>query len=130
MDASFTIGFPDHRWVRENVLQFYREENFEKGTPQTVVIVNATDESVRQLKVECIDKFLIFDLAPKSELTLRASPPKGDYPGVRITGQGAVPLSADAGFNVKGTTKPLEFRIEIRNEEVTVSSPFLQPRSE
>ncbi|CAN5645283.1 hypothetical protein BH24ACI2_BH24ACI2_11770 [soil metagenome] len=41
-DLSFEVGYPDCRWLGENILRFYHEKDFNAGKPQVVIVVNKT----------------------------------------------------------------------------------------
>lgn len=87
MDLSFELGYPDYRWVGDNILQFYNEENFDKGRPQAIFLANRSKQTIKHLKLQAWDKFLIFDVQPGDEVRLSASPLKGGYPWVSIEGE-------------------------------------------
>ncbi|MFN0279125.1 MAG: hypothetical protein ACKVRN_11045 [Pyrinomonadaceae bacterium] len=124
MDLSFELGWPDHRWIGDNVLQFYREENFsELKLPERLVLVNKTDKVIRQLRITSNnDKFLGFDLPPGSEIRLAASPPRGDYSGVWIAARlndGRI-FENKAIFDVSNVLQPLAYRIVVTDEGVNI----------
>ncbi len=50
------MAYPNHRWINENTIQFYREEYFNEGKPDTLVVVNNTNEPIKYAKVESVDK--------------------------------------------------------------------------
>ena len=85
-DLSFEAGYPNHRWLSENVLQLYREEYFNKGESDVLMVANKTTEPIRYLRVQSIDKFLVFDLPPSSTLELRASPRRSNIKWVGVEG--------------------------------------------
>ena len=62
MDLSFEAGYPDHRWVSDNVLQLYREQYFSEGVRDEVVVVNRTGQIIKHLRVRSVDQFLLFHL--------------------------------------------------------------------
>jgi hypothetical protein len=84
---SFEAGYPDHRWLSENTLHFYREEYLTKGKPDTIILSNKTAETIRYLRVQSIDKFLLFDLQPSFSVELSASPPRADLQWVGAEGE-------------------------------------------
>ena len=128
MDLSFEAGWPDHRWIGENVLQFYREKNFtEFKNPQNIVLVNRTKKVVKHLFLACSDKFLVFDLQPGSEIKLAASPPKGDLSGVFVEGEfyDGHSLKNSAVFEVKGRQLPLMYVVHITDSGIEFESEVL-----
>ena len=86
-DLSFEAGYPNHDWLSENMLHFYREEYFNKGRPDKLIVANKTAETIRYLRVQSIDKFLLFDLQASSSVELAASPPRGDIKWVGAEGE-------------------------------------------
>jgi hypothetical protein len=86
-DLSFEAGYPNHRWLSENVLQLYREEYFNKGKSDVLIVANKTTQPIRYMRVQSLDKFLIFDLPPSSTLELRSSPRRGDIRWVGAEGE-------------------------------------------
>ena len=54
MDISFELAYPNHRWRSENILHFYREEDFrnrDRG-PIVATLINDTDQVIEYLKLE------------------------------------------------------------------------------
>jgi hypothetical protein len=86
-DLSFEAGYPNHGWLRENVLHFYRDEYLKKDRLDKVIVSNSTSEKIRYLRVQSIDKFLLFDVEPRSSMELAASPPRGDIKWVGAEGE-------------------------------------------
>jgi hypothetical protein len=86
-DLSFEAGYPNHGWLRENVLHFYRDEYLKKDRLDTLRVANRTSEKIRYLRVQSIDKFLLFDVEPFSSMEFAASPPRGDIKWVGAEGE-------------------------------------------
>ncbi len=125
-DLSFEIGYPDHRWVDENIVQFYNRENFKSGSPQKLILVNSTDRIVKYLYLQCWDKFLLFDIQPGSEITLLASPPKGDRPWVSFTGEfydGQL-LEEQSVFDENHNRRQAHFRINLSDNGVDIQKSY------
>jgi hypothetical protein len=87
LDLSFEMGYPDHRWLSESTIQFYREEYFNYGEPDTFVLVNNTGRAIKYALVESTDKFLLFDLPAESTTKLLNSPQRGDFKWLNIAGE-------------------------------------------
>ena len=87
MDISFELAYPDHRWLSENILQLYREQNFTDGSPDTLIIGNRTGKVIKQLKVTSVDQSLFFDVQPDDEIKLLNSRPRGDYKNFYVIGE-------------------------------------------
>lgn len=86
-DPSFEVGYPDHRWPHDNVVQFYRKEAYDKSKADTLIVVNRTNEVVKYLRIQSEDKFLLFDIQPGGEITLSVSPSRGDLKWVEAEGE-------------------------------------------
>lgn len=86
-DLSFEAGYPNHRWLAGNVLQFYREEYFNAAPADTLVITNKAGQVIKWLKVQSVDKFLLFDIQPESEISLPNSAPRGSSKEVYVEGE-------------------------------------------
>ncbi len=123
-DISFELGWPDHRWIGDNVLQLYREENFSgRKYPEILILANKSDKAIRQLRIESNnDKFLGFDLLPDTEIRLTASPPKGDSSTIWIVGMFDDGLSFEKSAFFDGThmSGPQAFNIVVTDEGVTI----------
>jgi hypothetical protein len=87
MDISFELAYPNHRWVSGDTLQLYREQYFNDGRPDTLVVVNRAGQVIKHLKVASQDQFLFFDLQPGTEMKLLNSRPRGDYKGIDVVGE-------------------------------------------
>lgn len=85
-DLSFEAGYPNHRWLAGNVLQFYREEYFNAAPADTLVIANKAGRVIKWLRVQSVDKFLLFDIQPESEISLPNSAPRGDSKDIYVEG--------------------------------------------
>jgi len=87
LDISFELAYPNHRWLNEDILQLYREQYFNDGKPDTLVVINRTGQVIKYLKVDSVDKFLFFDLQPGAEVKLLNSPSRGDYKWLDVDGE-------------------------------------------
>jgi hypothetical protein len=124
MDISFELGWPDHRWVGENILQLYREQNFsEFEYPERLILVNKSDKAIRQLQITTNnDKFLGFDLSPGSEIRLIASPSKGDSSGIWVSGKfddGQI-FENRAVFDVTQIRQSVDYSIVATNDGMNI----------
>jgi len=130
MDISFELAYPDHHWRSENILHFYREENFrnrDRG-PTVATLINDTDQVIEYLKLESEDIFLIFDLHPHSKAVLEISPPMSDVQGIGIEGKfsNGETFQKGAGFDVKDKRKvPLTYTISLNDNDISIASSFL-----
>lgn len=86
-DMSFEMGYPSHRWITEKTIQFYREQYFNDGPPDNLVVVNNTAETIKYTKIESVDKLLLFDLQPGSATKIVTPRPRGDSKWVDVVGE-------------------------------------------
>ncbi|HEU4869854.1 MAG TPA: hypothetical protein VFT08_03315 [Pyrinomonadaceae bacterium] len=76
-DLSFEAGFPKIRWPANNVVEFYRPENFENGN-DVIIVQNRSGKLIRCLFVRSVSKFLVLDFRPEASLNLKVPKTKGD----------------------------------------------------
>jgi hypothetical protein len=72
-DPSFNDLYPQRRWISNSVIRFTREDLSQQKF-DTLVVRNETDQTIQYLEIKSRDKFLIFDLKPRSQERLSASP--------------------------------------------------------
>lgn len=84
MDVSFESGYPNHRWLDDNILQFYEGKIVESDK---ITVINNTDKIIKYLKIFSQDKFLLFDIQPFSKTKLANSPSRGDIKGIYVEGE-------------------------------------------
>lgn len=129
-DPSFGADYPQHRWVQENVAQFYREESFNTGTADRLVVVNRAGEVVKYLRLQAVDKFLLFDLQPGATVTLSTSPSRGDLKWVEAEGEFAhgrkIERRGDDFKIRKGLGGPFTFYIYLHENGAVMESPQLE----
>lgn len=89
MDLSFELGWPEHRWIGNNILQFYSESNFSQTKcAERIYLRNNSANKIRRLQITSNnEKFLGFDLPLGFETQLTASPTKGDSSGLFVEGK-------------------------------------------
>lgn len=126
MDISFELRWPNYRWVQDNILQLYSEEELSDPRRQKIAVVNDSDEVIPRLMIFCTDKFLVFDFQPESRLQLSCSPPKGDSEDVYVSAErnDGKQLEGSAVFDVKDSTDALNYTIH-----VAVDGTTLHPRA-
>lgn len=116
---SFEAGFPNHRWLSENVVEFYRPGYFESGADH-LEVKNQTDNPIKHLRVESFNKFLILDLQPKSSVSLEVPFPRGDWQWFFVEGSfgdGKWIGENSKKFARHGTQRrPLNYQIILTNE--------------
>ena len=87
LDPSFDLWYPEHKWVSEDILQFYKNEFLSEGQHESIVVVNKTKETIQYLRVASVDIFLLFNVQPGSTTTLTVSAPRGDSSWIDVDGE-------------------------------------------
>ncbi len=112
--------------MSENILQLYREQYFNDGRPDTLVVINRTGRVIKHLKVASQHQFLFFDLQPGTEMNLLNSRPRGDYKGFNIVGEfydGRRINSEEALRPNKELSGPFTYYIYINADGATFEGP-------
>src|SRR5829696_1819241 len=130
MDPSFELWYPEHSWLNEHVLQFYKKEFRSDGAQESVLVVNKTSETILYLRVASVDTFLILDAAPGSATTLTVSAPRTDSRWISVEGEFAGGRSIKregVGFAIpKGQKGPFVYHVYVNENGVAIESPDLQ----
>lgn len=130
LDPSFNHLYPEHRWLGEDILQFYKEEFFNDGQPESIVVLNRTNRVIQYLRVTPLDTFLLFNVAPHSSVTLRVSPSRTDSRWISVQGQfqGGQPIKGNgSGFLFpKEKQGPFSYRVYIFDDHFTIESADLE----
>jgi hypothetical protein len=126
MDISFELAYPEHAWISENILRFWRNHHLPeyKGKYDVLLISNETDKAIKHLRIYAQDMFLIFDIQPRSTLKLSFSHPyvngvsgEGEFDdGQRIWYGATFPLE-------KELNEPLRYCMSINYNYVKIESP-------
>jgi hypothetical protein len=59
----------------------------DEGNPDSLIVNNKADQSIKYLIIYTVDKFLMLDLPPGSATKLLVSPSRGDVSGVSVKGE-------------------------------------------
>ncbi|MEJ7847452.1 MAG: hypothetical protein WKF92_05120 [Pyrinomonadaceae bacterium] len=125
LDTSFEEGWPNHRWIGENVIQFYHEADLREFTNnQEILLANKTSSVIRNLRLSCSDKFLVLDLQPGTEIRLSVPPPKGDLSGIYVEGEfyDGNSFKGNAIFDVEKINTALKYAVHVTDEAVKFES--------
>jgi len=129
-DPSFNDLYTQHRWLSNTTIQFSREAAPEPDGDR-LVVRNDTDKAISYLLIESRDKFLVFNLDPRSELKLRANPQSPltrDLSGIRVEGEFADsrPIHLKGvEFKIREQKGPFDYQISIKAGGAQVTSPQL-----
>lgn len=71
LDVSFELAYPEHTWIGENVMRFWRKPDRDRDDRFDVLLIsNETNKTVRYVRIVTKDMFFIFDIQPHSNLKL------------------------------------------------------------
>jgi hypothetical protein len=129
LDPSFDSSYPQHAWVSEDRLRFYREDFFRDGQPETIVVQNKTQKDIQYLRVASVDAFLLFDMQPGTAIKLIVSGPRADNRWITVEGEFSdrQSIKQNEGFVFNKEKKgPFTYHITINSDKTTIDSPELQ----
>ena len=72
-DPSFKDLYPQYNWVSNSVIRFGREA-IDEDKYDSLIVSNDSNQPINYLRIQSADLFLLFDLAPKSNVRLSAYP--------------------------------------------------------
>lgn len=84
-DLSFEAGYPDLRWLNDNLVEFYRQEYFEKGS-DSLTTRNTSLKPIKYIRVQSVNKFLLFDFEPGTSVSMKIPAPRGDWQSIAVEG--------------------------------------------
>ncbi len=87
MDIPFETWYPNHRWLNEQSIQFYREQNFRDAPPDTIVVANNTGKTIKYAKIDSIDIVIFFEMQPGFKVSIPASQSKGESKWLSVKGE-------------------------------------------
>src|SRR5262245_41933896 len=71
MDISFELAYPEHAWINENVMRFWRNvDGAGDDSSNTLRIMNVANKAVKYMRLKMKDMFFVFDIQPHSMLQL------------------------------------------------------------
>jgi hypothetical protein len=129
LDASFDSSYPQHAWVNEDRLHFYKQDFFRDGQPETIVVQNKTQKEIPYLRVTSVDAFLLFDIRPGAEFKLIVSGPRADNRWISVEGEFSdrQNIKESQGFVFdKGKKGPYTYHITLNSDKTTIDSPELE----
>jgi hypothetical protein len=130
LDPSFDLSYPEHTWVSDDILQFYKKKFFDEGQHKSIVVINKTKEMIQYLRVTSVDTFLLFGVRPESTTTLTVSPPRRDSEWIEVEGEflGGRRIKGDgvAFLIPKGKNGPFAYYVYINENSLTIESPDLE----
>lgn len=85
IDLSFEAGFPDVRWLTDNIVEFYRPEYFEWGA-DSLMVENKAGKLIKYLRIQSGNKFLVFELGAGTSILLKIPAARGDSQWIAVEG--------------------------------------------
>jgi hypothetical protein len=122
MDIPFETWYPNHRWLNEQSIQFYREQNFRDAPPDTIVIANNTGKTIKYAKIDSIDIVIFFEMQPGFKVSIPTSQSKGESKWLSVEGE----FSDGTNISEFGTDfdknrhEPKTFYVDLRAGRTTV----------
>ena len=116
MDIPFETWYPNHRWLNEQSIQFYREQNLRDVPPDTIVVANNTGKTIKYAKIDSIDIVIFFEMQPGFKISIPTSQSKGDGKWLSVNGEfsdGTNISEFGADFNVKSKREPKTFYVDL-----------------
>lgn len=116
MDIPFETWYPNHRWLNEQSIQFYREQNFRDAPPDTIVVANNTGKTIKYAKIDSIDIVIFFEMQPGFKVSIPTSQSKGESKWLSVEGEfsdGTNISEFGTDFN-KNRHEPKTFYVDLR----------------
>ena len=126
LDAGFDDWYPQHRWLTEQSVHFYRDQFRQDGPNDTITVQNNSTKKISYLKVISVDILIILELDPKSTAVFSVSRARADSKWVSVDGQfeSAQPIiGASQDFDLRKKTGPFSFGISVADAETTITGP-------
>jgi len=130
-DDKFSKLFPEHSWPSASVLRFGRKDRLPEYQHDEVTVANETDRTVAYLRLNAgkYEAFLVFELLPKSSVTLNVQPQTDDgrdasYIGCKGRLDNGNPIAESAGnFRVRGKYRGrAHYAVNITDQGVSIKS--------
>ncbi len=124
LDISFELAYPEHTWVKENVLRFWRNPDRpqDAGTDQ-LLITNDTNKVINYLQIKSADMFFVFDVQPDSNLRLLFSHQSGaNWIWCKVEFQDGSRIEYAANFP-ESKTESLLYCLAVNYDRVIIDSP-------
>src|SRR5262245_46445085 len=124
MDISFEIAYPEHTWISENVIRFWRNESGAiDDSVNKISISNVANKIVKYLMLKTTYMFFVFDIQPHSTLQLSFTR-RPEITSIWCEGEfdDGSRFEYGAGFRESMTSEPLAYCMAIHDDQITISS--------
>jgi len=124
LDISFELAYPEHAWINDNTLRFWREPDRAKDRRSDLLLVsNNTDKVIRFLRVRTKDMFFVFDIPPNSKARLSFTHDSQNDFWAEGEFEDGSSIEYGAGFLENKSSEPLGYCMTIDYDRVTINSP-------
>jgi len=124
-DLSFEAGFPDVRWLDDNVLEFYRAQYYERGA-DLLQVENTETKTIKYLRVQAENKLLIFELRPASSVSVEIPAPRSDSQWIAVEGGftdgSAIPFTSKSFDRRSRQQQHFTYQISVDASGATIAS--------
>ncbi|HKG48727.1 MAG TPA: hypothetical protein VKB02_18475 [Pyrinomonadaceae bacterium] len=124
LDASFDDWYPQHQWVSDQSLVFYKDQ-FRQDLPNdTITLKNESQKRIAFLKIRSVDLLLIFEFEPHASTSLQVSRSRTDSTWVSVTGEfegGQQIPTSTMSFDAPKNSGPLSLHILVSESGTTIS---------
>ena len=125
LDISFELAYPEHAWIGENVMRFWRKPNrIEEDRSDALLISNESYKTVRYLRIKTKDMFFLFDIQPRSAMKLSFTHQfEGNYIWCEGEFEDGQYFQYHVAFLESNVSGPLSYCLIIRDDRLTIESP-------
>jgi len=127
-DDSFEDSYSQHVWVSESIIRFGLDASVSRENADSLVVSNNTDKTIKFLRIDARDMFLLFDMQPHSTVKLSASH-QGWISWVTCEGEFAdgerIAWDGINFFHKDELGKSLQYCVSIRGSAPQIASPQL-----
>jgi hypothetical protein len=124
MDPWFDLWYPRHIWVNNNILRLTRPQDEALKEFDEITVRNSASQTVRLLRVDCRDMFLLLEITPGQVVFLQAPMQRrySEYSWLEVDGQFADERALKAiGKNFTISQGGARYSIDIRDERVELT---------
>jgi len=118
LDLSFEAGFPNVIWLDDSTVEFYRPQYYADGA-DSLIVSNRAAKSIAYLRIQSVNKFLLFDIQPGATILLEVPAPRSDsqYIGLQGTFTGDEQISFNSKDFDRRSTHRKRFVYQISIDE-------------
>jgi len=125
LDISFELAYPEHEWVDESTLRFWRNPDRPKDKRSDLLLIsNDSDKVIQFLRINAKDMFFVFDVQPHSKVRLSFSHQSGAN-HFRVEGEfeDGSDINYWVSFLESNIREPLGYCMTIDYDRIAINSP-------